>query len=207
MPRRQRECRRTNWCTAARRCHESYGARYPAATAGSSRRVRASVIVSAAREKALAPCTRQLAQQRRAADANPPGDEPGPKRAGVEQHDPLEPLRARASRAPSPMAPPQSWATSVTRRRSSASTSRTQVVDVIGQPQRPRLQVAQPAAEVIGRHAAVAVPQGEDQPPPVERPGGIAVDEQQRRLRRVAVAFVEVVQRAPATSSQCDANG
>ena len=155
--------------------------------------MRASVIVSAAREKALAPCTASLPNSGVRQTRIRQGMNQGRKAPVL--NSTIRSNRSRsASRAPSPMAPPQSWATSVTRCRSSASISRSEVVDVIGQPQRPRLQVAQAAAEVIGRHAAVAVPQREDQPPPVERPRGIAVDEQQRRLRGVAVAFVEVVQ-------------
>ena len=48
---------RTKPYTARRFAHESYGARYPAATAGSSRVRRASVIRSAARLNKFAPCT------------------------------------------------------------------------------------------------------------------------------------------------------
>jgi hypothetical protein len=55
---------------------------------------------------------------------------------------------------------------------------RDEIVDVVGQSQRSRLEVTEAAAEVVGRHAAIFVALGEDEPSPVERPRGVAVDEQ-----------------------------
>ena len=40
--------------------------------------------------------------------------------------------------------------------------------------------IAQPAAEMIRRDAAVTVAQRQDEPPPMKRPGRVAMHEEQR---------------------------
>ena len=82
--------------------------------------------------------------------------------------------------APSPIAPPQSWATSVTRRRSSFSTSVRRFAMWSSKVSKSLRLVAQATPDVINRNAAVMAAKRRDQPPPVERPGGVTVNEQQR---------------------------
>ncbi len=74
-----------------------------------------------------------------------------------------------------------------------------QVGDVINQPQRPWLLIAQSAAKVVGRYAAVVSLESLDEASPVERPRRIAVDEEQRSLG-LLMALIEVVQSLAADS-------
>ena len=139
--------------TPRRFAHESYGARYPAATAGSSLLRRESVIRSAARLNRLPPCTanRPITGMRQA--ANSPGDVLRRKRAGVEQRDPLQPLghpqhRAEADRA-APILGNERHAVEI-----ELVDERSKISNVIIQRQKPRRLLAQSAADVVDCHAA-----------------------------------------------------
>ncbi len=94
----------------------------------------------------------------------------------------LSQQRAQANRAP-PVLGDEGHATEVER-----LDELLQVSDVVGQPQRAGLRLAEAAPQVIGGYAAVLAAKRLDQPPPVERPGGAAVDEEEGPLG-VAGAF------------------
>ena len=86
-----------------------------------------------------------------------------------------------ATAAPMPIAPPQSWATSVMSRRSSRSTSsrRSPIRRPAGSDTRQRRGLSDsPQPMWSGTTTRYRPPQGLDQLPPVERPGGVAVDHQ-----------------------------
>ena len=80
------------------------------------------------------------------------------------------------------MPPPQSWATSVISPQVERFDELAQVGDAlrkaIGIVSRRRF-VGQPAADVIDRHDAIAIRERQHQVAPIERPGGVSVDQKQ----------------------------
>ena len=173
----------TNPYTARRFAQESYGAKYPAATAGSNFAAPGERHSQRRQAEQVAALHRQAAHHRHAAGANPPRNIPRRKRARVEQHDPLQPLGHPQHR---PQADRSAPILGDERHAFEAQTfdKRTQIRNVIIQPQQPCWLLAQSATDMVDRHAAILRPQPDDQPPPVERPCRIAVDEQSSVARR-----------------------
>ena len=135
-------------------------------------------------------------QQRRAAHANPQGHTAGTKSRRIEQRQPREPLRHRnrCSHADgtTPIVCHQGDIAQV-----QPLHQLPQIVDPLGQPIRipaDRRLVGQPAADMVGHDQPISAPQAEHQFPPIERPGGIAVHQQQRR----AAPLVEIMVAQPA---------
>jgi hypothetical protein len=64
---------------------------------------------------------------------------------------------------------------------------------VIREPQRMRLEIAQPTAYMVGSYTAVLFPIGRDQSSPVERPRRVTMDKEQRRSVGTSRSFVDVV--------------
>lgn len=134
----------------------------------------------------------QFAKQRPATDANPPGDKPGPESPCVEQHDSLEAVggaqqRAQANR-PAPILSHERDSPEI-----ELFDQTHEVVDMLGEPQGVWLQVAEAAAEMIGGNAAKVVAVSGDKSPPVERPSGITMDEEEGLLSTGTQSFIEIV--------------
>ena len=122
---------------------------------------------------------RELAEQRRATNADSPGDVSRRKSARVEQDDSVKPLRHLQHRAE-----PDRAAPILGDERNSPQVElldqRSQVRDVVVQRQQSLRLFAQATPNVINRNAAVLAAERRDQPSPVERPSRVTVDEEQR---------------------------
>ena len=139
--------------------------------------------------ESVQPAHQNRPQAGRAANADSPRHRRRAKRAGVEQHHPRKSLRRSQRRSqadrPAPILRHERHIAQI-----QLGDKSRQIVDMRRQPiiERRRL-VAEPAADVIRRDdAMMAAPSG-DQVPPVERPGRIAMHQQQRR----AAAFVKIM--------------
>ena len=185
------ECPARTDRSATRLAQLSYGASRPARTSAVIRSGFSTAIVSAARAKAFSPRTASVPSSGVRQAAIRHGTNGGGNAPVLNSTIRAEPLRqplhgSQADRA-APIVRQQRRAASdrAARRACTRSSIRCceRVVVIL------RL-VGQPAADVIDGDAAIAVAQAEDQVPPIERPGRVAVHEQQR----LAGPFVDVVQ-------------